>query len=167
MSTYATTTTAADTEKRNTLVRRVVGGGLLAMTLSVVAIAAWPASEADKAYDDGVRYGESVADLYYADSAEEVDAAVSDVHAAASDTREHAGDAVADQVAHQEDALARAVDGFVGYHTSDDDFEAAVYETELDVAVSDLTNQAEDFRAQGSDVQEAFWNGFDDGLNAG
>jgi hypothetical protein len=95
-----------------------------------------------------------------------VDAALGDVRDAAADTRDHAGDAVAGQVADQQDALDRAVDGFVGSHTSDDGFEADLYEAELDTAVDDLTTQADDFRAQGPEVQQAFWEGYQDSVNA-
>ena len=87
------------------------------------------------------------------------------MHAAASDTRDHAGDAVADQVADQEDALARAADGFVGESHADDDFEAELYQAELDVAVDDLASQAEDFRTTGPEVQQAFWEGYETGLS--
>lgn len=79
-----------------------------------------------------------------------------DVHAAASDIRDHAGDAVADQVADQQDALDRAADGFVGTNTSDDEWDADLYQAELDTAVDDLNNQADDFRTAGPDVQQAF-----------
>ena len=64
------------------------------------------------------------------------------------------------------DALDRAADGFVGTLTADDEFEQDLYEAELDVAVDDLTSQAEDFRTTGPEVQQAFWDGFDTGLDA-
>ena len=65
------------------------------------------------------------------------------------------------------DALSRAVDGFVGANTTDDSFEADLYQTELDVAVDDLSSQASDFRAQGPEVHQAFWEGVDTGLGNG
>jgi hypothetical protein len=146
---------------------RWVAGGLLAVSaLTAVVIAlVWP-SEADKARADGERYGEAVAQLAAADTPAEVDAALVDVRDAAADTREHAGDAVAGQVADQQDALDRAVDGFVGERTSDDTFEADLYGAELDTAVDDLASQADDFRNQGSEVEQAFWDGYQDGVNA-
>ena len=94
----------------------------------------------------------------------EVDAALVEVDQAVSDTREHAGDAVATQAADQEDALNRAVDGFVGANTTDDGFEADLYQAELDVALDDLSSQASDFRDQGPEVHQAFWEGVDAGL---
>jgi hypothetical protein len=144
---------------------RIGGGTALAATLSVVAIAVWPASEADRAHDDGERYGEAVAQLYNADSTAEVDAALTELDAAAADTRDHAGDAVSEQVDDQADALARAADGVAGTVTADDELEADLYQAELDIAVTDLTSQAEDFRAEGPEVEQAFWEGVDDGLS--
>ncbi len=150
---------------RASLVRRVTGGTLLAASLAALTIAVWPASDADKAREDGRQYGEAVAALSAADTSAEVDAALADLHTAALDTRDHAGDAVADQVAAHEDALARVADGFAGAATANDEFEADLYQAELDIAVDDLDSQADDFRAQGADVQQAFWEGYEDGVN--
>ena len=86
---------------------------------------------------------------------------------AVADTRDHAGAEVSEQVAEQEDALARAADGYVGAVTSDDAFSSEVYEAELDVALDDLTSQAGDFRTQGPEVHQAFWEGVDAGLGNG
>jgi hypothetical protein len=138
---------------------------LIAAALAAVAIAAWPASETEKAREDGEQLGEAVSQLYYAESSGEVDAALAEIDEAAAETREHAGDEVADQVAAQEDALARAADGFAGSVTAGDEFEQDLYQAELDVALDDLTSQASDFRAQGPEVHEAYWEGFDDGLS--
>jgi ABC-type sugar transport system substrate-binding protein len=137
---------------------------LVAAALAAVAIAVWPASEADKARDDGEQVGEAVGQLYYADTEAEVDAALADLDEAVTDTRDHAGDEVAEQVAEQRDALARAVDGYVGAVTSEDAFESDLYEAELDVALDDLSTQADDFRTQGPEVEQAFWEGVEDGL---
>jgi hypothetical protein len=147
-------------------VLRIAGGTLAAIVLTVAAIAFWPASEADKARDDGEQVGQAVTQLYEAQSAEAVDAALAELDAAVSDSREHAGDEVADHVAEQQDALARAAEGFVGYYTTDSDWDAALYEAELEIAVDDLTREAGDFREQGPEVHEAFWQGVDDGLAA-
>jgi hypothetical protein len=143
---------------------RIAGGVLAASVLCVLAIALWPASEADKARDDGERVGEAVTQLYNADSSTEVDAALAELDAAVSDTRAHAGDEVADQVADQQDALARAAEGFVGYYSTGDDWDQALYEAELEVALDDLYYNADDFREQGPEVNEAFWEGVDQGL---
>jgi hypothetical protein len=86
--------------------------------------------------------------------------------AAIADTRDHAGDAVANQVDDQADALSRAADGFVGVHTSDDAFSVDLYQAELNTAVDDLGDNAEDFRTTGPEVQQAFWDGYQDGLNS-
>jgi hypothetical protein len=139
---------------------------LIAAALAAVAIAAWPASETDKARDDGEQLGEAVSQLYYAESSAEVDAALAEIDEAAADTREHSGDAVADQIAAQEDALARAADGFAGSVTAGDEFEQDLYQAELELALDDLTTQASDFRAQGPEVNEAYWEGFDEGLSS-
>jgi hypothetical protein len=143
---------------------RIAGGVLVAAVLCALTIALWPASEADKARDDGEQVGQAVTHLYEADSSTEVDAALAELDAAVSETRASAGDEVADQVADQQDALARAAEGFVGYYTTDSDWDAALYEAELDVALDDLYSQASDFREQGPEVHAAFWEGVDEGL---
>jgi hypothetical protein len=140
--------------------------GLLA--LAVVAAgtwALWPASEADKARDDGEAVGQAVSHLYYAESTEEVDSALDELNTAVADTLDHRGDAVGEQVSAQTDALSRAADGFVGSLTSDNDFDQELYESELDYAVDDLANQADDFRTNAPEVEQAFWEGVDSGLN--
>jgi hypothetical protein len=139
---------------------------LIAVALAAVAIAAWPASETDKARDDGEQLGEAVNQLYYAESSAEVDDALAEIDEAATATRDHAGDAVAEQVAAQEDALARAADGFAGSVTADAEFDQDLYQAELELALDDLTSQASDFRAQGPEVNEAYWEGFDEGLSS-
>jgi len=156
---------ATTTPRTKRLVRWILGGTVVAALLTALTIAVWPASETDKARADGERYGAAVGDLYDATTPEEADAALSDLHAAAVNTREHAGDAVSDQVARQSDALDRAVDGYVGMRTTDDEFSADVYQAQLDVAVDDLAAQADDFRATGPEVQQAFWDGYRDGRN--
>lgn len=166
MSVAPTITTAPAPARDAGLMRRLAGGATIAAALAAVTIAVWPASETDKARDDGARLGEAVSALYAAENPSEVDAALIDVHTAASDARVHAGDAVAEQVADQEDALSRAADGFVGAHTSDSDFEVDLYQAELDVALDDLDSQAEEFRTTGPEVQQAFWNGYETGVSA-
>jgi hypothetical protein len=162
-STYAAPAPAR-ASRRPSMLGRLAAGVLLAAALAALTVALWPASEADKARDDGERMGEAVGQLYAADTTAEVDAALAEVHSAAVDARDHAGDSVANQVADQEDALSRAADGFVGTHTSDDSFEADLYQAELDTAVDDLTTQASDFRAEGPEVQQAYGEGVEDGL---
>jgi hypothetical protein len=165
----ATSTTApasAGAGSSRSLLAKIAAGTGLAAILAATAIAVWPASEAEKAYDDGKAFGEAVAQLQAADTYEEVDDALVELNIAAQDTAEHAGSAVEDQVNDQADALSRAADGFVGQHTADDSFEADLYEAELDTAVDDLVDNAEDFRTTGPEVQQSFWDGFDDGLSS-
>lgn len=137
---------------------------LIVAALVAATIAVWPDSEADKARDDGERLGEAVGALYYADTEAEAEAALTEMHDAVVDTRDHAGDAVAEQAALQEDALERAVDGYVGTVTAGDDFEADLYQAELDTAVNDLESNAANFQDNAPEVEQAFWNGFEDGL---
>jgi hypothetical protein len=165
MSLAQTTTAPAVGAGRGSLLRWIAGGTGVAAILATVAIGVWPASAADKARDDGEQFGQAVSSLYEAQSTVDVDAALADIHTAAVETRDHAGDAVADQVAAQEDALARAAEGAVGSITADDGFEADVYQAELDVAVDDLTSQAEDFRTEGPEVQQALWEGYETGVS--
>ena len=143
----------------------LTGTGVAAL-LTAATIAVWPASETEKAYDDGKAFGAAVAQLQSAGTYEEVDDALVELNLAAQDTAEHAGDAVSSQVDAQADALERAADGFVGSHTADDSFEADLYQAELDDAVDDLVGNAEDVRTTGPEVQQSFWDGFDDGLSS-
>jgi hypothetical protein len=144
----------------------IAGGTGIAAVLAAGTIALWPASETDKAYDDGQAFGTAVSHLQSADTSAEVDDALAELRVAATDTREHAGDAVADQVDKQYDALSRAADGVVGSVTAEDDWDYDVYQWELDEAVDDLTSNADDFRTTGPEVQQAFWDGYQDALNS-
>jgi hypothetical protein len=168
MSTVPNATTApAHTTKAASPLRWITGGGAAAAALAALAIAVWPASEADKARSDGEQFGAAVAQLQAADTTEEVDAALVEVRDAASTTRDHGYDAVSSQVSDQADALDRAADGYVGSVTTDDAFEYDVYQAELDGAVSDLENNADDFRSTGPEVRQAFWDGYDMGRSGG
>lgn len=166
MSAVHTTPAPVSDDRRISLVRWIGGGTIAATALTVLTIAVWPASEADKARSDGEQFGQAVAQLQDAQSPAEVDAALAEVHTAARYSAEHAGDAVTEQVNDQADALDRAADGVVGSLTAGDEFEQDLYEAELDIAVDDLTSQADDFRTHGPEVQQAFWDGYDTGLNA-
>jgi hypothetical protein len=162
MSTHAL---SAPLSRPSALVRWIAGGVVAAVVIVAIAIAVWPASEADKARADGKQVGQAVNALYYADTTEEADAALTDLQTAVADTADHAGDYVYDQVNRQADALNRAVDGYIGSRTTDDGFEADLYQAELDTAIDDLNNQADDFQTEGPEVQQAFWDGVDSGLN--
>jgi hypothetical protein len=146
------------------LVTWLIGGLLAAVVIAGIVVAVWPASEADKARDDGERLGTAVHALYFADSPSEVDSALADVRAAVADTHDHAGDAVANQVADQADALERAADGFAGTRTADDAFSQDLYQSELDGAVDDLAAQADTFRGGVPEVEQAFWDGYETGV---
>ena len=161
MSAPTVTADAPVESTRRRILPAIIGGTSGLAVLAALAIALWPASEADKAYDDGQAVGAAVTQLQTAESSEEVDAALTELSIAVDDTREHAGDAVADQVAAQEDALARAADGFVGMVSTDSDWDAELYEYELDVALDDLYTNADEFRTTGPEVQQAFWDGFE------
>jgi hypothetical protein len=140
-------------------------GVLIAAALTVIAIAVWPASATETARADGKQVGEAVTELYNAQSSDDVEAAQADLQTAISESRDHAGDYVGDQVNRQYDALSRAADGFVGTHTTDSEWDAELYQSELDVAIDDLSSNADNFRTEGPEVQQAFWNGLQDGLN--
>jgi hypothetical protein len=159
-----TTPAPVHTTKITSPLRLVAGGGAVAAALAALAIAVWPASEADKARSDGEQFGTAVAQLQAADTTAEVDAALVEVRDAAATTADHGYDAVSAQVDDQADALNRAADGYVGSITSDDAFEQDLYEAELDGAVSDLENNADDVRTTGPEVQQAFWDGYDTGV---
>jgi hypothetical protein len=93
-----------------------------------------------------------------------VDAALADVDAAVNDARDHGAVEVVEQVGEQQDALVGAVDGFVGATSTDDTFKADLDEAELDYALADVVSQAADFRDQGPEVQQAYWEGFEEGF---
>jgi hypothetical protein len=150
--------------KRKSMLARITGGAVLATGVTVATIALWPASATETAHADGKHVGQAVSDLYYANSSEDVDAALADLDQAVSDTRTHASDYVGDQVSAQEDALNRAADGFVGSRTTDSDWDADLYQSELDIAVDDLNSQASNFRTEAPEVEQAFWDGVNEGL---
>ena len=151
---------------RGSLLAWILGGGALVAAIAAVAVAVWPASEADKAREDGKHLGEAVTALANAQTTDDVDAALADVRSALQDTRDHASDNVADQIDDQADALYRTADGFVGTQTSDDAFEVDLYQAELNDAVDDLDHQAEDFQNEGPEVRQAFYDGYQDGRSA-
>lgn len=142
------------------LFRWITAGVLCAAVIAALTIAVWPASNTEKARDDGEAFGAAVVALDSAQSPADVDAALDDLGEAATSTRDHAGDALGDQVDRQDDALSRAVDGWTGVHSTTDSFEEDLYQSELDTAVDDLQDNASDFRAEGPEVQQAFWDGF-------
>jgi hypothetical protein len=142
------------------LLLKITGGLTFAALLTALAIAVWPASDTDKARSDGEAFGTAVASLNSAATQEEIDAALADIRDAAGETRDHAGNAVADQVDEQVENLDRAANGAYGMATAGDEFSQDIYEFELEDAVSDLSGSAEDFRAEGPEVQQAFWEGY-------
>jgi hypothetical protein len=165
MSAIDTTTPAPALEApRRRLLFWAGGGAGLAAVLAAGAIALWPASTVDQARDDGERFGEAVSALYSAQSADEADAALADLQGATLDARDHVSDDVANHVADQQDALARAADGFVGTHTSDDAWSVDLYQAELNSAVDDLSSEAEQFRTTGPEAAQAFYQGVQEGL---
>ena len=148
-----------------TWVTWIAGATAAVAAIVVLVIAVWPASETDKARDDGERVGAAVAQVQSASTTEEVDDALAELQDAVHDTRAHGYDAVSSQASDQADALDRAANGYVGSISSDDDFEQAIYDDELDAALSDLENNASDFQTTGPEVQQAFWDGYETGLN--
>ena len=146
-------------------VRTVAGAALVALVLGALTLMVWPASEADKAREDGEQLGEAVTQVYEADSESEMDAALAEVDEAVTDSLEHGGEAVAEQAARQDEALDLAVEGYVGAVESTDSFEQDVYETELDYALTELEYNADEFRSSSDDVVAAYWEGFDDGFD--
>ena len=128
-------------------------------------IAVWPASEADKARADGERFGEAVGELHTRTTrGRGRRRARRGRTTAASDTADHAGDEVAEQVDEQADALARAADGFVGAHDGRRRVRAGPLPGRARRRRRRPQRQAEDFRAEGPEVQQAFWDGYQDGL---
>jgi hypothetical protein len=164
MATTHATPAPTRSERSASVLGWVLGGVALVAVLVAVAVAVWPASAADEARDDGERIGEAITGLYYADSTDEVDSALTELRDATATAVDHAGDNLDSQIDDQADALSRAVDGFVGANAADDSFEQDLYQLELDEAVADLEGQASDFRSEGPEVEQAFWEGLDEGV---
>jgi hypothetical protein len=142
-----------------------IGAALaLCAVVAVAAVLLWPDSAADKARDDGQAVGAAVQQLSTAESQADIDAALADLDSAITDTRAHAGDAVADQMSAQADALASAADGAYGAATTDDAWDQELYEAEFQWATDELVDNASDFRAEGPEVHQAFWQGVQDGI---
>jgi uncharacterized phage infection (PIP) family protein YhgE len=152
--------------RNNPLFRWIAGGLLAACAVAAVTVALWPASAEETARADGKQVGQAASDLYYAQSTDEVDAAMADLDAAVNQSRDHASSEVNDQLNKQVDALDSAADGFVGSRTTDDSFEADLYQSELDYALDDLASNADNFQTNGPQVVQAFWDGVSDGLAA-
>ena len=146
-------------------VTRLFAGVLALAAVALAALALWPASEAEKARDDGEQLGQAVNQLYYAESTAEVEDALAEVDDAVAESRDHGSDALGEHVSDQEDALARAADGFVGSLTAESDFDSELYQVELDYAVEDLTSQAEEFRSEAPEVEQSYWEGFEEGFS--
>jgi hypothetical protein len=146
-------------------VSRLFAGILALAVVALATVALWPASEAEKARDDGEQLGQAVNQLYYAESTAEVEDALGEVDEAVADSADHGSDALGEHVSDQEDALVRAADGFVGTLTAESDFDSELYQVELDYAVEDLTSQAEEFRSEAPEVEQAYWEGFEDGFS--
>jgi hypothetical protein len=147
------------------MLRWITGGAVLAAILTALTIALWPMSETEQARQDGENIGHAVVDLRNAETTGDVDSALDDLHASIRDARDHAGDAVYDQVEAQGDAIYHAVNGFIGATESDDGWDQELYEEELDQALEDLASQAEDFRTGTPEVAQAFGEGLQDGLS--
>jgi hypothetical protein len=157
-------TPEAEPRPRRNLLRWAGIGTVVAAGLAVLTIAVWPQSETDKARQDGGHVGHAVAGLRTADSTDDVHNALDDLNAAVRDTRDHAGDVIYNQVDAQGDAIYHAVNGVVGATSSTDEWEADLYEEELETAVEDLNSQAEELRTDGTEVQQDFWDGVESGL---
>ncbi len=141
-------------------------GGLILAAVAILAIVLWPDSEADKARADGEQLGAAVSSLTTASSEAEAEAALADIRTAIEDSRAHLDEYVGGQIDEQAHALDQAVNGYVGAVTADDEWDQDLYEIELDYALDDLYDQAEDFRSEAPEVQQAFWEGFDEGDTA-
>ena len=84
--------------------------------------------------------------------------------ASEADKARDAGEQADERVNDATDALSRAADGFVGSVTAADEFDQEPYEYELDAALDDLADSAEDTREDAPQVERAFWDGFDSEL---
>jgi hypothetical protein len=154
------------TTSRQSVMKWLGLGTLVAIALAAIAIVAWPASAADTAYDDGVRVGNAVNDLRNAETYEDVDQGLTDLRHAVRDAQDHAGDELDEQITKQQDAFFDAMNGAVGANTTDSGWDQDIYESQFDDATDALVSNADDFRTNGPDVVQSFWNGVEDGLNS-
>ena len=154
----------APTSRRSRLLQWVGVGTLAAVFATSLTIAVWPASEADKARDRrrADRPGRQRA-LRRPERRARSTRRWPTSRSPSPTPRNHAGDRVDEQLSDTEDALSRAADGFAGAHTTDG-WDADLYQAELDVAIDDLADQAQDIREDAPEVEQAFWDGFDSGL---
>jgi hypothetical protein len=150
----------------NHLTRWIIGAVTGVAVVVVLAVALWPQSAEDRAYDDGQRLGQALTDLRTADTYAEVDAGLTDVRHAASKAHDHVGDALDEQLTKQQNAFFAAVDGYAGATTTDDAWEQDVYDAELDDALNAFDDQADDFRSSSDDVARAFGDGLQSGLQS-
>jgi hypothetical protein len=151
---------------RASVLRWIAGGALACAVIAALTIALWPTSATDTAYDDGQGLGQAVSDLRTATTYDEVDSAMTDVRGALDTARNHASDELSAQITDQGDALSRALDGFTGAVATSDDWDQSLYEYELDTALDDLSAQADHFRSQAPEVNQAFYDGLQAGLGA-
>ncbi len=147
-------------------ITKTIAGGLALAAIAVLAIVLWPDSEADKARADGEQLGAAVSSLTTATSEAEAEAALADIRTAIEDSRTHLGEYVTDQIDEQANSLDQAVNGYVGAVTAEDEWDQDLYEVELEYALDDLYDQAADFRSEAPEVQEAYWEGFDESYTA-
>jgi hypothetical protein len=164
MSAVPTTADATPVRDDGSILKLIGAALALCAVVAVAAVLLWPDSAADKARDDGQAVGAAVQQLSTAESQADIDAALADLDSAITDTRAHAGDAVADQMSAQADALASAADGAYGAATTDDAWDQELYEAEFQWATDELVDNASDFRAEGPEVHQAFWQGVQDGI---
>jgi hypothetical protein len=158
------TPTPPGAKTRTSLTRWIAAGAALCAVVAGLAIALWPASAADTAYDDGQRLGQAVTELRAAETYDDVDDALTEVRHAAADARDHAGDELDRQITDQGDALSHALNGFAGAVSTDSAWDQELYEAELDTALDDLSAQADEFRTGAPEVSQAFYDGLQDGL---
>ncbi len=164
MSAVPTTADAGSVCDDGSILKWMGAALALCAVIAVAAVLLWADSAADKARDDGQAVGAAVQQLSTAESQADIDAALAGLDSAITDTRAHAGNAVADQMSAQADALAGAADGAYGAATTDDAWDQELYEAEFQWATDELVDNASDFRAEGPEVHQAFWQGVQDGI---
>jgi hypothetical protein len=129
-------------------------GAIAAAVLAALALAACGESPEDEAREDGEQIGEQLRALFDATSAEEAQAALEELGAAAEeleeDTRDHVGAQVDTQRTTLETAIAELASGDV------DGAKAAAQQ---------IRAQADSFRSGNDSISNEFWRGFEEGYD--
>jgi hypothetical protein len=132
---------------------------------AALAVAGCGDSPEDTAHDQGKDVGSALAQLTAARSADELQAAATELKDAVGAVGDDVGDRARSQVSVQRDGLNQAIGDLRTALTSGDPDTAAAARTELQGDVQDLRSRASSFGASNDSVVNSFWDGVKDGYD--